>query len=268
MDRIMEISRETGVPIVEDCSHCHGAEYKGRPIGTLGHVACWSLQGTKPVSGGEGGVLATNHTDLFERACLVGQVNRIVGMDLATPHYEELQPLGTGMKFRAHPLGIGIAKVQLRKLPELNRKRRAYIEEVEAGLKDIPCVSPVSTYEGSVRGGFYGFPIRYRSDELGGAPLSAFVESLKAHGLNAGASPYPLLHSLPYFAKGFDLFKGGRGVLCEGWEGYRDGDFPVTEKMLKELVFLPVLSDPVEGAAQAVLGVIRQAAERLAKGRA
>ena len=257
MDSLMEISRETGVPVVEDCAHCHGGLYKGKPVGSIGQVGCWSLQGSKPVSAGEGGVIATNDTEIFERSCLIGQVNRIKGMDLVTPHYEEFQPLGTGMKFRAHPLGIGIAKVQLAKLPELNRRRRTYVEEVEAELENIPGLRPIPSSPGSTRGGFYGFPVRFCSDELGGVSIEIFAKALTANGLRAHQSGYPLLHTLPYFSKGFDLFTEGRGPLVEGWKGYKPGDFPVSEQMLKELLFIPCLSDPVDDAAQRVLAVIR-----------
>ena len=51
------------------------------------------------------------------------------------------------MKFRSHPLGIGIAQVQMRGLKELNAKRAGYIEAVEAGLENIPGVKPVKVYE-------------------------------------------------------------------------------------------------------------------------
>ncbi len=118
MDALAEISRDTGVPILEDCSHAHGARFRGRPVGSIGRVGAWSLQGSKPVSAGEGGVLATDDPEVFERACLAGQVNRLGGLDLVTEKYQDLQPLGLGMKFRAHPLGIGLAKIQLAKLDE------------------------------------------------------------------------------------------------------------------------------------------------------
>jgi perosamine synthetase len=261
MDAIMGVAQDTGIAVIEDCSHSHGATYKGRPIGSIGDVGCWSLQGSKPVSAGEGGVMATNNVDAFERACLIGQVNRIKGLDLATPHYEEFQPLGTGMKFRAHPLGIGIAKVQLAKLPELNRRRREYVEAVEAGLPDIPGLEPVPTSPGSQRGGFYGFPVRFRSEQLGGVTLEKFAGALTNRRLKAHPSNYPALHTLPIFAKGFDLFTGGRGPLVEGWEGYKDDDFPVTNQMLRELLFLPCMTDPVEGAAHTVLRILRETAE-------
>lgn len=265
MDAIMAISRETGVPVVEDCSHAHGAMYKGRPVGSIGQVGCWSLQGTKPVSGGEGGVLATDDVEIFDRACLLGQVNRMAGMDLQTASYQEHQPLGLGMKTRAHPLGIGIALVQLRKLAELSERRRQYVETVEAALKDMPGVAPVPTSEGSVRGGYYAFPIHYRPEELDGRPASELVEKLKSKGIPASGSTYQLLHRLPLFAQGFDIFTRGRGPLCEGtWRRPHEGDFPVAERLHRDLVFLPMLSDPAPGAVDRVIAALRDSVRGMA----
>lgn len=261
MDAIMAISRETGVPVIEDCSHAHGATYRGRPVGSIGTVGCWSLQGSKAVSAGEGGVLATNDAEVFDRACLVGQVNRIVGMDLAQDTYRYLQPLGTGMKFRAHPLGIGIAGIQLTKLPALNARRGRYVAEVEAGLKDVPGLEPIPTSPGSERGGYYGFPVRYVPEEVGGAPVDKMVEAINRAGVPARRSSYQLLHRLPLFAQGFDLFTGGRGPLTGDYPGYREGDFPVTERMHGALIFLPVLSDPIPGAAALIVSCLQRAAE-------
>ena len=266
LDSLMAVSRETGVPVVEDCSHAHGARYKGKPVGTFGHVAAWSLQGSKAVSAGEGGVLATNDPEIFERACLAGQVNRMGGLDLVTERYADLQPLGLGMKFRAHPLGIGIARVQLRKLPELNRKRAAYVEAVEAALKDIPGLEPVATYEGVERGGFYGFPTIHHPEEHHGLSTQRFISALREAGLKAGPSPYGLLHRLKIFAEGFDVFTRGRGPLTGDYKGYREGDFPVTEQVFERLVFLPVLSDPVPGAVDKIVEILSRVANRAAKG--
>ena len=262
MDALMAIGQEHQIPVLEDCSHCHGARYKGRMCGAVGDAACWSLQGSKPVSAGEGGVMATDDIDVFERACLVGQVNRIAGIDLVGAKYEEHQPLGLGMKFRAHPLAIGIAKVQLAKLPELNRRRKAYIEEVEAGLAEILGLRPVKVYEGAERAGYYGFPVIHEPDEMGGMTTECFVEAINAKGLNAGLAPYPNLHDLPLFAKGFDIFTRGRGPLCagEGYTGYKPGDFPNAERAARRTIFLPRLSDPIPEAGRLVLEVLREAA--------
>ncbi len=260
LDAIMAVSRETGVPVIEDCSHAHGATYLGKPVGSFGQAACWSLQGSKPVSAGEGGVFATRDTALYERACLIGQVNRIAGMDLATPAYEKYQPLGTGMKFRAHPLGIGIATVQLGKLDKLNAGRTRWVETLEAGIADIPFLAPMVRVDHTVRGGFYGFPVRFLPERANGRTVAALVEALNAEGVKAGTNPYPLLHLLPYFAEGFDLFGGGRGPLAGAYAGYQPGSLPQAEAMAPNLIFLPVLTDSIEGAADWVLDRIHRAA--------
>lgn len=262
LDAIMAISRETGVPVIEDCSHAHGATYKGKPVGTFGQIGCWSLQGSKPVSAGEGGVIATNDTALYERACLIGQVNRIAGMDLATPTYEKYQPLGTGMKFRAHPLGIGIATVQLGKLDKLNEGRTRWVETIEAGFADIPFLKAVTLLPQTRRAGFYGFPVHFLVERAAGLTPAAFVTALNEEGVKAGGNPYPLLHLLPYFAEGFDLFGGQRGALSGGYAGYRRGDLPLAERMAEHLIFFPVLTDPIEGAAEWMLDRIHRAAAR------
>jgi len=260
MDALMQVSRDTGVPVIEDCSHAHGATYEGRPVGTIGKVGCWSLQGSKPVSAGEGGVVATDDLDLFERACILGQVNRLGGVDLATERYQDLQPYGIGLKTRAHPLGIGIAQVQLTRLPELNARRRGFVEAVEEGLRDVPGIRPVKVHEGAQRGGFYGFPMLHVPEESG-VRTEAFVAALREQGLPATGSPYPLLHTLPLFRDGFDLFTRGRGGLSGDYRAYKEGDLPVTEEMVGRTVFLPMLSDPVPDAAERVVDAIRRAAE-------
>ena len=262
MDALMAVARESGVPVVEDCSHAHGAQYKGRHVGTIGTIGCWSLQGSKPVSAGEGGVIATDDLDVFERACLLGQVNRLGGVDLATRRYQSLQPFGIGLKTRAHPLGIGIAKVQLEKLAELNARRGGFIRAVEEQLADVPGIKPVKVYEGAERGGFYGFPMIHVPEESG-VGTGEFIEALKAEGLPVGPNPYPLLHSLAIFREGFDLFTRRRCGLSGDYPGYAAGDLPVTVEMARRLIFLPVLNNPAPGAADKVVEAIRRGAARV-----
>ena len=288
MDALMALSEETGVPVIEDCSHAHGASYNGVPCGSIGQVGAWSLQGNKSVSAGEGGMLATNDVTVFERACLLGQVNRppnVVGEAVEALQYAHLPPMGLGVKFRAHPLAIGIASVQLKKLDELNANRRAYIKGITDGLHEVPGVSPVEKYEGAEPAGFYGFPIRYHQEEIHGLPAPVFAEALRKEGVLANnnpypllvgdgvplfsgslptnSNPYPLLHTLPLFTHGLDIYTNGRGSLCTPdnggtFKGYAAGDLPVTEKACSQLIFLPLLTKPVAGAVSGILTAIRK----------
>ncbi len=259
MDSLTSVSADTGIPILEDCSHAHGATWNGRPVGTIGRAGAWSLQGTKAVSAGEGGVLATNDVEVFERACLAGQVNRIGGLDLTTERYADLQPLGLGMKFRAHPLGIGIAQIQLRKLVQLNSRRKAYVESLEAAIKSIPGIKPLKVYKQAERGGYYAFPVIHEPAHHHGMDTSFLLDCIRQQGLAVSTSPYGLLHGLKIFSEGFDLFTRNRGPLCGDYKGYREGDFPVTEEVFKRLIFLPMLSDPVPDAVDRIVGILKRA---------
>ena len=298
MDSLMALSKETGVPVLEDCSHAHGASYKGKTVGSIGHVGAWSLQGSKAVSAGEGGVLATNDVKIFERACLLGQVNRSIDsigdpkLNPAELSYSHLPPMGLGVKYRAHPLAIGIASIQLEKLDELNTNRRTYIREINKGLQDISGVSPIDRYEGAEPAAFFGFPIHYIQEEMHGLPAPAFAEALRREGVLANnnpypllvgdgvpvfsgglptnSNPYPLLHTLPLFSQGVDIFMNGRGSLCPSelggdYEGYSPGDLPVTETICSQLIFLPLLTKPVSGAAEHILTAIRKISENSQK---
>ncbi len=289
MDSLMALSAETGIAVIEDCSHAHGASYKGTPCGSIGQVGAWSLQGNKPVSGGEGGMLATNDAAIFERACLLGQVNRSPGAiseaEKEELRYTHLPPMGLGVKFRAHPLAIGIASVQLKKLDELNASRRAYIQEISDGLREIPGVSPIETHEDTESAGFFGFPIRYHEEEMHGLSAPVFAEALRKEGVLANnnpypllvgnsvplfsgslptnSNPYPLLHTLPLFTHGLDIYMNNRGPLCPTdtggvFETYAAGDLPATERTCSQLIFLPLLTKPVAGAASGILSAIRK----------
>ena len=132
-----------------------------------------------------------------------------------------MQPLGLGVKFRAHPLGIGIASVQMKKLDELNARRRAYIQTVEAGLKDIRGLQSVGKYEGAEPAGFYGFPVHYTPEEMGGLSTNRFIDALNQEGLRVHGNSYPPLHTLPLFADGFDVFTRGRGAPVYSRNGWR-----------------------------------------------
>jgi perosamine synthetase len=263
LDALMQISDETGIPIIEDCSHAHGARYGDKVVGSIGHVGAWSMQGSKAVSAGEGGVVATDDDEIIDRGALLGQCNRVVGIDLVSSRYERYQPLGLGIKFRSHPLGIGIARVQFNKLGKLNAGRSKWVENIEAGLDTTPGLTPLRRYDKTQRGGFYGFPTLFQPDQVPGTTLNAYVDALKKHGVPAHTRGYGTLHELPYFSEGFDLFGGNRGAMIENYPGYKMGDFPGAEQLLETLVFLPVLTDPIDGASDELLSRMARAVESL-----
>ena len=68
MDAIMNLANEFDLFVIEDCAQAHGAKYKDKPVGSIGHIGCWSFcQDKIMTTGGEGGMVTTNHKSLWEK---------------------------------------------------------------------------------------------------------------------------------------------------------------------------------------------------------
>ena len=91
LDALMEVARRHNLKVVEDCCQCVGGEYRGKRVGTYGDVAAWSLNHSKTISSGEGGLVYTNDRDIYERACFAG--------DPGLPMWKE----GTEVEWRNEP---------------------------------------------------------------------------------------------------------------------------------------------------------------------
>ena len=160
MDPILELARERGILVIEDCAHAAGAEYKGRRSGTLGDIGVFSFHQQKNmVTLGEGGMITTSRRDLYERmlsfrslCCLTYDPK---GKYL--PIDETKQPMGkrywyldfdeVGFNFRMTDAQAAVGLEQLRKLDGFNARRieiaNRYCELLRGvpGLT-LPCVSP------------------------------------------------------------------------------------------------------------------------------
>ena len=122
MEALMELSKKYKIPIIEDCSHCHGASYNEVALGALGDIGVFSLQGGKPVAGGEGGIVVTSNDELADRILAYCHQGRRICGTLKNAIASEFFPYtGYGRKCRAHPLAIAMAKVDLKLLDRHNR---------------------------------------------------------------------------------------------------------------------------------------------------
>ena len=88
MPKIMENASKVngGIKVLEDCSHAHGAVVEGKLVGSWGHMAAWSLQAKKNITGGQAGVMATNSTDYYARAVAHGHFNKRAKQEVPQDH--------------------------------------------------------------------------------------------------------------------------------------------------------------------------------------
>ncbi|MFN8343450.1 MAG: DegT/DnrJ/EryC1/StrS family aminotransferase [Spirosomataceae bacterium] len=183
MDVIQKIAKKHHLYLLEDCSHAHGAKYNGKLVGTFGDAAVWSLQGQKILTGGEGGILATNNEDIYAIAQLVGHYNKRSLREIPVSHrFYKFGVTGFGQKFRSHPLAVAIANEQFDHLDEWIEQKSRYAVKISEALKEYNFLK-MPKYEGQMPS-WYGFIIRYDSEKAGGLPLSCFVEALHAEGLH------------------------------------------------------------------------------------
>lgn len=141
MDPIMELAAEHGLKVVEDCAQCHGATYKGRPVGSLGDAAAFSFcQDKIMTTGGEGGILTTNNEEIWRRAWEFkdhGKSWNAVFNRQHPPGFRWLHE-SFGTNWRLTEMQSAIGRVQLRKLPSWIRKRRENAALLTEGFSRIP----------------------------------------------------------------------------------------------------------------------------------
>lgn len=268
MDRILAVGRTYGIPVIEDCSHSHGAQWDGKPIGSLGDIGCFSMQGGtprgKPISGGEAGVIVTNNRHYYERILVMGHFNRVGIVDeLTDPSYKTLGSTGFALaKFRPNALSMAIGLASLETVEYRSRCIRENYLQMKEGLKEVPGVRLVSCYPKAQPGGFYGnFRGIYTPEELGGLPVERFIQAVNAEGASLGGRTYPLWHLHPLFAQGMPFYDDGRGPLTGDYTGYRPGDLPITEEVYSRILAFPALIEPQKGYIEQYVGAIRKVVE-------
>lgn len=201
MDAIRAVADENGLPIIEDCSHAHGALYRGRSVGTWGEVGCFSLQGLKAVSAGEGGVAICSEPKYYDRMLALGHPVR-VNVDLERRVFD-IGTMHLGPKYRPHLFGVLLARASLRRLPELNRLRQANWEILCEELAGCEAIRPIQTLPGAQRGGFLEF-LFVLGDQLRGLQ-DHFVQAAQAEGVPVYPDRYRRLHETPMFRIGGPL---------------------------------------------------------------
>lgn len=200
MDKILRICSDYNIPLIEDCSHAHGAKYKGKLVGSFGIASAWSLQGKKIISGGEGGILSTKSDKIYHRALLLGHYNKRCKDEI--PYSSPLKKYsvtGFGHKLRAHPIAIRIAFFQFKNIEKILSVKRNYASLIYKELDKIPFLRLPDISNTSPS--WYAFVMQYNESKANGVTRDTFVKLLHAEGLievDIPNSTSPIYH-LPLF---------------------------------------------------------------------
>jgi len=141
MDPIMALAAEKGLKVIEDCAQAHGALYKGRPVGSIGHVGAWSFcQDKIMTTGGEGGMVTTNDRTLW--SAMWSYKDHGKSWEAV---YERQHPPGFrwlhetfGTNWRMLEVQAVIGRLQLQRMPEWQAQRSKYAQRIGAAAAQLP----------------------------------------------------------------------------------------------------------------------------------
>jgi dTDP-4-amino-4,6-dideoxygalactose transaminase len=197
MDRIMAIARRRSLTVIEDACHAHGAEYKGRKLGSIGHAGCFSFQLSKNLTSGEGGVTITSDRKLFETMDSLRNVGRIQGGQWYEHH-------NLGCNYRMTAFQAALLITQLRRLGEQTRRRDANGRYLAELLREIDGISPLTRGHGETLHSYHLFVFRYDQSKFNNLPKADFAKWLAAEGVPAFMGyPRPLYKQPLFLEKRF-----------------------------------------------------------------
>jgi dTDP-4-amino-4,6-dideoxygalactose transaminase len=242
MDPIMELARARQLKVIEDCSHAHGSTYRGRLVGTIGDVGCFSLQGKKAVSGGQGGILITNDQDIYERALLLGHFRVRAERAVQTPQLHAFAGTGWGLNYRIHPFSAAMASAMFDRLDEVIACRRERHQRLLRQLRGIPGITEPRIRPDVTMGAWYGIKPRFEAAQLEGVPIDLYVKALQAEGVDVDRPGSAPLHLSPIFTGASaermpfaSLDPGKRRV-------YRADDLPISRHIHDVALSLPTFT--------------------------
>jgi len=230
MDEFLALSEEHGVSIVEDACQAHGAEYDGKKVGSLGLAGCFSFYSSKNMTvGGDGGMITTDDEDLANAARSFRDCGRASRYEMSRVGYTS----------RLNTVNAAIGRVQLKSLDKWNSIRRGianlYRRELE-GVEGITLPPAEGSKETPV---YHLFVIRSQYRDR-------IMKHLEENGIESAIHyPIPIHLQAPY----------------QRQYGFSEGSFPVSEKLAKEVLSLPMHPMLTEQEVRQVSETVREAAQ-------
>jgi len=237
MDAILAAAERHNLVVIEDCAQAHGSVYKGRPVGTRSHIACFSIGSGKNLAAGDGGALVTDDRELYEKALLAGMHPGRTTSEIKIP---ELAAWIDSLiyTYRINAFTAAAALKQMDRLEEMNRWRRKNAAYLRAALEDVPGIRPVDLPE-HCDPAWHMIPWTFAGEDLDGVSREQYVKALAAEGvpISTGYVSTPI-HLRKIFqekkwwlGKGYPWAASPRGAQI----AYARGDCPTAERRCAEL---------------------------------
>jgi len=206
MDRIMEIAKKHNLLVIEDAAEAHGSEWRGKKVGSIGNMGCFSFQMGKPLTCGEGGAVTYNDESLAISCYSYARLGRKPGGE----KYVHYIPAGN---FRMSEFVGAVLLAQIHRLREQTEIRYKNGEYFAQELKKIEGISALKRDSRVTKRGYYFYFLRYDSSRWDNIHRNKFMEALKAEGVPCSTAHNDPLYQNPAF---HDMVFGNNGcpVTC------------------------------------------------------
>ncbi len=246
MDQILEIARSRGLKVIEDAAHALPARYRGRMIGTIGDVTCFSFYANKTITTGEGGMITTEDSELAEKM----SIRSLHGMSKeawkrftaeGSWYYEVVYP---GYKYNMPDIAGALGLHQLRRADEFRDARRHAAERYAARLADMPQVCALAVRD-HVQHSWHLYVVQLALEQLR-IDRAQFISELNKAGIGTSVHYLPL-HMHPYYRDTF---------------GFQPDDFPAARAAYERIVTLPLYprmsEDDVDYVVSAIAAIVAE----------
>jgi perosamine synthetase len=241
MDRIVSIARKHDLKVIEDAAHSLPASYKGKMIGTIGDITCFSFYATKTITTGEGGMATTDNPEWSDRMRIMSlhgiskdAWNRYSAE--GSWYYEVLFP---GFKYNLTDVAAALGAEQLKKADHFWRVRERLAGLYNERLADVPEIAtPVLSSD--VQHAWHLYVIQLELERLH-LDRNQFINALKEKGIGTSVHFIPL-HLHPFYRDSF---------------GYSPGDFPVASAAYQRIVSLPIYPKMAQQDIDRVIDAVR-----------
>ena len=186
MDPIMTLADMYGFAVIEDCAQAHGARYKGRAVGSIGHIGAWSFcQDKIMTTGGEGGMVTTNDEALWRTMWEYkdhGKSHEAVYERQHPPGFRWLHE-SFGTNWRMLEMQAVIGRIQLGRMPEWTARRTANAHAILAACTSHSAVRVLTLPEGTVHAHYKCYVYVEPASLAPGWTRDRIVEAIQAHGV-------------------------------------------------------------------------------------
>jgi dTDP-4-amino-4,6-dideoxygalactose transaminase len=248
MDVIMSVAERHRLRVVEDAAHTMPTHYKGRAVGTIGDVTCFSFYSTKSIATGEGGMATTDDDRLADRIRLMSLhgISRDAWKrytDAGSWYYEILAP---GFKYNMPDVTAALGLAQLRRVDEFHRRRQAMAKRYNAAFQELSgyLEPPTEAPEDGVHA-WHLYIIKLKLERLD-IDRDQFIEEMKRRNIGCSVHFIPL-HIHPYYRETY---------------GYTSDSYPRAHATYMRIVSLPLypkMTDAdVDSVIEAVTAVCRE----------